>query len=103
MKCSEITLKILDRLKKLRANGDPEADRKLAEDVEAAIAGRPLPSDPEELSLLDAQTLDTLHRAPTDDELRRRGHAKIIAGLPLDSDEENAILFGPRFDLRCRS
>ena len=78
----------------IRTNGDPDADRKLAEDVEAAIAGRPLPSDSEELSPFDAETLAILDRGPTGDELRRRAYAKVIAGVPLDPDEENAILWG---------
>jgi hypothetical protein len=84
----------LDRLKKLRANGDPDADRKLAEDIEAAITGRPLPSHSEELSPSDAEILDILDRRPTGDELRRRAYAKVLAGQPLDPEEEEAIVFG---------
>jgi hypothetical protein len=44
MSFSKVTLQIMTRLQRWRAAGDPDADRKLAEHIEAALGNQPLPS-----------------------------------------------------------
>jgi len=96
MAFSKITLGILDLLKKLRAAGDPDADRKLAEAIEAAIAGQPIPAFSTESSLRPAETRSISGRERTE-EVKRRACAKIIDGIPLDPEEENAMISGNLF------
>jgi hypothetical protein len=48
MTFSKVTQDIMARLQRWRAAGDPYADRKLAENIDAAIGKRPLPSYSEE-------------------------------------------------------
>ena len=88
MNFSKTTLQILERFRKACAAGDPDADHKLAESIDAAIAGRPLPSGAE-----SSVPVTSVHRL-TPDERKARAYRKVIDGIPLDPDDENAIIFG---------
>ncbi len=94
MSFSKLTLEILDRLNQWRAAGDADADRKLAEAIEAAIGGRPLPTYSDVSSDGSTGAAGNLDAMPTLEERRRRAYAKVTAGQPLTAEDENLIIFG---------
>jgi hypothetical protein len=94
MTFSKVTQDIMARLQRWRAAGDPYADRKLAENIDAAIGKRPLPSYSEENPATRAQAPLIADRKQLREENRKRACRKILEGRPLDEEEEDAMVFG---------
>jgi hypothetical protein len=93
MSFSKVTLQIMTRLQRWRAAGDPDADRKLAEHIEAALGNQPLPSYSDGKPTARAEAPMVLDRRTVIEECWRRACRKIVEGRSLDEAEENAVLF----------
>jgi hypothetical protein len=94
MSFSKVTLQIMARLQRWRAAGDPDADRKLAENIDAAIGNRPLPPNAQVSPIMRAEAPTISGRNQLTAEYRKRAYSKILEGRPLEEEEENALVFG---------
>jgi hypothetical protein len=94
MTFSKVTQDIMARLQRWRAGGDPNADRKLAENIDAAIGNRPLPPNAEVNPTMRAEAPTISDRKQLTEEYRERAYSKILEGRPLEEEEENALIFG---------